>query len=201
AVRSRGRAHPGADRPGYRRRDSARRARGGHRLDARDRSVTNPPTKGTTMKLRSRPLITLLAVGTLALTAGCSSAGAGPDSDGDAAVAGGLPMTITTEFSTEVDEAAAALLPEDVLDRGKIRVAMGVPYPPFVEYAEDDKLIGLDVDMVAALSAKLGIPFEVNHQVFESVIPSLQSDRHDLIMMGMNDSMERQKTLNFRSAE
>jgi len=150
------------------------------------------------MKLISRPILAILAVGTLALTAGCSSGGASPGADGsDAAVAGGLPMTITTEFNTEVDEAAAALLPEDVLDRGMIRVAMGVPYPPFVQYADDDKLIGLDVDMVAALSAKLDIPFEVNHQVFESVIPSLQSDRHDLIMMGMNDSKERQKTLNF----
>lgn len=150
------------------------------------------------MKNLTRPLIALLAVGTLALTAGCSSAGGNDagSTDGDAAV-GGLPYKATTEFTTDVDEAAAALLPEDVVDRGKVRVAMGVPYPPFVEYGDNDTLIGVDVDMVSALSAKLGIPFEINHQVFESVIPSLQSDRHDLIMMGMNDSKERQNTLSF----
>jgi polar amino acid transport system substrate-binding protein len=51
--------------------------------------------------------------------------------------------------------------------------------------------------MALALGQTLGIDVEVNHQPFESVIPSLQSDRHDLIMMGMNDSKERQQTLNF----
>jgi len=145
------------------------------------------------MKHITRPIVALVAVGALALTAGCSGGGGSSEEPS----VGGLPMTVTTDFSTVVDEDAAALLPQDVLDRGKIRIAMGVPYPPFVAYGDDDKIIGVDVDMVAALSAKLGIPFEVNHQVFESVIPSLQSDRHDVIMMGMNDSMERQGTLNF----
>lgn len=145
------------------------------------------------MKHITRPIFALVAVGALALT-GCSS-GSGGNSEEPSV--GGLPMTVTTEFSTQVDKAAADLLPQDVLDRGKIRIAMGVPYPPFVAYGDNDKIIGVDVDMVAALSAKLGIPFEVNHQVFESVIPSLQSDRHDVIMMGMNDSKERQGTLNF----
>ncbi|MGV8851423.1 MAG: ABC transporter substrate-binding protein [Rhodoglobus sp.] len=148
------------------------------------------------MKHITRPIFALVAVGALALTAGCSSVSSGGGSSDEPSV-GGLPMTVMTDFSTTVDEDAAALLPQDVLDRGKIRIAMGVPYPPFVAYGDDDKIIGVDVDMVAALSAKLGIPFEVNHQVFESVIPSLQSDRHDVIMMGMNDSLERQGTLNF----
>ncbi|MGV8876492.1 MAG: ABC transporter substrate-binding protein [Rhodoglobus sp.] len=144
------------------------------------------------MKNITRPLLAFVAVGALALT-GCSAGGGSSDEPS----VGGLPMTVSTEFSTQVDKAAADLLPQDVLDRGKIRIAVAVPYPPFVAYGDNDKIIGVDVDMVAALSAKLGIPFEINHQVFESVIPSLQSDRHDVIMMGMNDSQERQGTLNF----
>ncbi|MGO1570279.1 MAG: ABC transporter substrate-binding protein [Canibacter sp.] len=119
------------------------------------------------------------------------------DADSAEVVPGGLPLAVTTDFSTEVNEEAKALLPDDVTERGAIRVAMGVPYPPFVEYNDKDELIGVDVDMTTALSQKLGIDFEVNHQPFESVIPSLQSDRHDIIMMGMNDSKERQETLNF----
>lgn len=137
----------------------------------------------------------------LALTA-CGSAS--PDSgadDGDSgsveSTESGLKLQQTTEFSTEVDEAAAALLPSDVTERGAVRVAMGVPYPPFVEVDENDALVGVDVDMSLALGQKLGIEFTVAHQPFESVIPSLQSDRHDVIMMGMNDSLERQQTLNF----
>lgn len=136
----------------------------------------------------------------IALT-GCSSGGdsgaASKDDAPETAASSGLPLTQTTEFSTEVDSDAAAMLPGDVTDRGAIRVAMGVPYPPFVEYNDADELIGVDVDMALALSQKLGIDVTVEHQPFESVIPSLQSDRHDLIMMGMNDSKERQDTLNF----
>ena len=156
------------------------------------------------MKQITRPLLALFAVGALAFTTvGCSSSGADEtdDTTADAAAAespeGGFALTVTTDFDTDVNQEAADMLPDDVVDRGKIRVAMGVPYPPFVEVADDDSLVGLDVDMAEALGAKLDIDIEVNHQAFESVIPSLQADRHDLIMMGMNDSLERQQTLNF----
>ena len=151
----------------------------------------------------TRPLLTLFAVGALAFTTvGCGAASGDTEADTGADAAaespeGGFPMTVTTDFTTEVNEEAAAMLPDDVVERGKIRIAMGVPYPPFVEYADDDTIVGLDVDMASALSQKLDIEVEVNHQAFESVIPSLQADRHDLIMMGMNDSLERQETLNF----
>lgn len=152
------------------------------------------------MKHITRTIATTLSVGALVLAAGCGGGEAEVGEPADAAgnsPDGGLPLTVTTKFNTEINEKAAKMLPDDVVDRGKIRIAMGVPYPPFVEYADDDTLTGLDVDMASALSAKLDIPIEVNHQAFESVIPSLQSDRHDLIMMGMNDSVERQGTLSF----
>ncbi|MGO3147403.1 MAG: ABC transporter substrate-binding protein [Leucobacter sp.] len=146
-------------------------------------------------------LLAATAAFALALSS-CSTGGEADagDSGGDTASEGstsGLAMKQTTEFSTELDEAAAAMLPSDVTDRGAVRVAMGVPYPPFVEVNESDEIVGVDVDMSIALSQKLGIDFTVEHQPFESVIPSLQSDRHDVIMMGMNDSKERQGTLNF----
>jgi polar amino acid transport system substrate-binding protein len=142
----------------------------------------------------------VLAAGALVLT-GCS----GGDSSSDAAEGSDetpkegsvLSYEVTTDFDTDVDEKAADMLPDDVTDRGKIRIAMGVPYPPFVEMNDDNKLEGYDVDIADALSKKLDIPVEIRHQPFDSVIPSLQSDRHDLIMMGMNDSKEREQTLNF----
>lgn len=151
------------------------------------------------MKHRKMTLtLATLAAATLALT-GCGDGSeyVADDEETPETVPGGLPLEVTTDFTTELNEKAASMLPDDVTDRGAIRVAMGVPYPPFVEYNDSDELVGVDVDMASALGEKLGIDIEVNHQPFESVIPSLQSDRHDLIMMGMNDSLERQETLNF----
>ncbi|MEV8339177.1 ABC transporter substrate-binding protein [Leucobacter sp. USHLN154] len=141
-------------------------------------------------------LLAVVAVGALTLSA-CSGGGSASADGPSDTEPGGMSLSVTTEFSTEASEDAVALLPEDVTERGVIRIAMGVPYPPFVEYNDADELVGVDVDMATALSQKLDIPIEVNHQPFESVIPSLQADRHDLIMMGMNDSEERQQTLNF----
>lgn len=163
--------------------------------------------KLSTTKLMTRKRMTYVVAASaafaLALT-GCSSGGdagsgdaAGDGAPSEETVPGGLPLVQTTAFETDVDDDAAAMLPDDVTDRGAIRVAMGVPYPPFVEYNDDNELIGVDVDMALALGEKLDIDVEVQHQPFESVIPSLQSDRHDIIMMGMNDSKERQETLNF----
>ncbi|MDA3147773.1 ABC transporter substrate-binding protein [Leucobacter sp. UCMA 4100] len=154
------------------------------------------------MLRKTRPLMPLAVAATalLALSA-CSAETSGENDDTVAANGGGSQGTLslqqTTDFSVETDEAASALLPSEITERGTVRVAMGVPYPPFIEVNDDNDLIGVDADMSIALGAKLGVEFTVEHQPFESVIPSLQSDRHDIIMMGMNDSKERQQTLNF----
>lgn len=150
-------------------------------------------TKSTSTRMKS--LLAGIAAAAMLLS-GCSGGSADP-SETAGAEADGMPLSQTTDFTTKTDPNATAKLPSDVTERGALRVAMGVPYPPFVETDDDKKLVGLDVDMALALGQKLGIDIEVKHQPFESVIPSLQSDKHDLIMMGMNDSQERQKSLNF----
>lgn len=142
-----------------------------------------------------------LAAGSLALTA-CSGGSSADPSDSAETTDGGsseatLPMVPTTAFSTDVNEDAAALIPSEVTDRGALRIAMGVPYPPFVEYNDSDELVGFDVDIALALSEKLDISVETRHQPFDTLIPAMQSDHHDIIMEGMNDSLERQETLNF----
>lgn len=144
--------------------------------------------------------LALAATALLALSA--CSAETSVEEEGAATTDGGasqgtLTLQQTTDFSVQTDEAASALLPKEIVERGTVRIAMGVPYPPFIEVNDDNNLIGVDADMSIALGAKLGVEFTVEHQPFESVIPSLQSDRHDVIMMGMNDSKERQQTLNF----
>ncbi|WP_217134081.1 ABC transporter substrate-binding protein [Leucobacter chinensis] len=153
--------------------------------------------------LRNTRTLMPLAVAATALLAlsACSAETSGEKYEGATADGGAnqgtLSLQQTTDFNVEADDAASALLPEEITERGTVRVAMGVPYPPFIEVNDDNDLIGVDADMSIALGAKLGVEFTVEHQPFESVIPSLQSDRHDIIMMGMNDSKERQQTLNF----
>ncbi|MBO1266652.1 ABC transporter substrate-binding protein [Arthrobacter cavernae] len=99
--------------------------------------------------------------------------------------------------TTSADPAVAAAVPERFKKAGVIKVASDIPYPPLEMFDENQNLTGLDVDLAAALGAKLGVKLELQKQAFDSIIPSLQSGKNDIIMSGMNDTPERQETLNF----
>lgn len=102
------------------------------------------------------------------------------------------PAVLTTGVDTE----AEAALPDSIRESGVIRAAAGIPYPPFI-LLEGQKQVGLDPDLAQALGEKLGVDIKISHQAFETVIPSLQAKKFDIIMSGMNDTIEREQTLNF----
>lgn len=93
--------------------------------------------------------------------------------------------------------ASAALLPQEYKDKGEINVASDIPYPPMEILADDGTVSGLDYDLSQALGQQLGVKVSFNKQAWDSIIPSLQSGNHDIIMSGMNDTVERQQTLDF----
>lgn len=93
--------------------------------------------------------------------------------------------------------ASAALVPQRYVDAGKIRVAALYPYPPMTYLDNDGNLTGFDYDLGQALGDKLGVEFEVMYQEWPSIIPSLQADKHDIIISSMNDTVEREKTLDY----
>lgn len=135
------------------------------------------------MNTRTRVGAFALAGVLLALTAGCG----GEDT-----------AEATTPDASEADADIRALLPEDVLDAGTLRVASDVPYPPFEMFDSDGRtIIGADPDLGRALGEVLGIEFEFHVVSFESMIPSLTSGRFDIAMTGMADTPERQSELTF----
>ncbi|WP_329288307.1 ABC transporter substrate-binding protein [Streptomyces pseudovenezuelae] len=121
----------------------------------------------------------------LFLTA-CSGAGA---ADGSAADGGkAAPVSVAADASV------AKLLPARF--KSGINVASGV-YAPMEMLDSQQKFTGFDYDLGQALGAKLGVPFAFTNQAFDSIIPSLQSGKHQIIMYGMNDTPARQKSLYF----
>lgn len=94
-----------------------------------------------------------------------------------------------------VDEAAAALVPAEFKDG--VSVASDIPYAPMEMFDENDNPTGFDYDLSQAIGAKLGVKFTFNDQDWDGIIPSLQSGTHDVIMSGMNDTLERQEVLDF----
>ncbi|MFF2272154.1 ABC transporter substrate-binding protein [Agromyces sp. NPDC058136] len=145
------------------------------------------------MNARTTTLLGTTAVAAalaLALT-GCSGAGAG------AAAASGPELPTGDEVSTTVGAKLTALLPEEIVEKGRLDIALDIPFPPMAMYDETNRAIGFDPELGRLLGQKLGIDVSLNKQAFDSVIPSLQANKNDLIMSGMNDTPERQETVSF----
>lgn len=127
----------------------------------------------------SKILIPLLAV-SLLLT-GCAS---------------GPAPTETAKTAVGTDAAASALLPAEYKTKG-VNVGSEIPYAPMELFDSKGNPAGFEVDLANAIGEKLGTTFTFNSQAFDSVIASLQSGKHDVVMSSMSDTVDRQKVLDF----
>ena len=126
----------------------------------------------------------LAAAAASSLLAGC---GSGSPTAGTSPVAA----------SVEKDHAAAALLPAKWASKGTVNVASDIPFAPMEMFDADQHPTGFDYDLSQALGQKLGLRFDFQEQSFDTMIPSLQSGKHDIIISGMNDTKERENSLDF----
>jgi polar amino acid transport system substrate-binding protein len=65
-------------------------------------------------------------------------------------------------------------------------------YPP-MEFVQDGKLVGYDIDLSKAVAKKLGLKYTYNVMAFEGLIPSMQSRRCDAAWSAMYLNEEREK--------
>jgi polar amino acid transport system substrate-binding protein len=130
-----------------------------------------------------------MATASVLMVAGCASTTEATPTASATTDAMSIPMV-------EVDAAAAALLPESFKTDG-IDVASDIPYAPMEMFDENNKPTGFDYDLSQSIAQKLGVTVSFNKQAWDSIIPSLQAGNHDIIMSGMNDTVERQATLDY----
>jgi len=70
--------------------------------------------------------------------------------------------------------------------------------PPMVSYASDGTTLqGVIVDLAAAMSKHLSHPITFTPMAFDGLIPALQAGRIDAAFTLMNDTLEREKVLDF----
>jgi polar amino acid transport system substrate-binding protein len=130
-----------------------------------------------------------MATASVLMVAGCASTTEATPTAAATTDAMSIPMV-------EVDAAAAALLPDSYKTAG-INVASDIPYAPMEMFDENNKPTGFDYDLSQSIAQKLGVTISFNKQAWDSIIPSLQAGNHDIIMSGMNDTLERQATLDY----
>jgi polar amino acid transport system substrate-binding protein len=97
------------------------------------------------------------------------------------------------------DPALHDMLPQAILDAGKVRVACDIPYPPWEMYTEagGSQITGIDYDIAQAIAAKLDIPFVFQRTIFDSIIPSLKAGKADVGFSCVYDNLDRQKVFDF----
>ncbi|KQZ05085.1 hypothetical protein ASD19_03555 [Microbacterium sp. Root53] len=102
------------------------------------------------------------------------------------------------ETAISADEELHAMLPADVQESGSVVVGTEAGYAPY-EYMDTDgsTIIGLDIDLLDAVTARLGIEYTLENVAFDTLLPSLDAERFDLVVAGMTDTVERQANYDF----
>ncbi|NHN32493.1 transporter substrate-binding domain-containing protein [Paenibacillus agricola] len=123
------------------------------------------------MKKHILPLIVIMLTGLIAL-AGCG----------------------TSKNPTSTDPAVASGGNKKVLIMGT-----SPDYPPYesVDAKNNGEIVGFDIDIAKAVSAKMGYELQIQSMDFNGLIAALQSKRVDFVMSGMSITEERKPSVDF----
>lgn len=90
-------------------------------------------------------------------------------------------------------------LPAAIAQSGKIRIGTSPDFPPmeFKDPKNTAVTIGADIDLMNALAAKLGVKVEVVESPFDQLLNSVATGRVDVVMSGISDTLDRQKSATF----
>jgi polar amino acid transport system substrate-binding protein len=137
-----------------------------------------------------RRLLLTAGVSTLLLlTAACGGNGDGSTSAGGASETAG-------QGSTSGANELRALMPQRILDAGKLSVATTPTYPPY-EYLDSDgtTIIGQNADVMEEMAKLFGLKVEwSNVAQFGTLIPGIASGRYDTAVI-FEDIPEREKVV------
>jgi polar amino acid transport system substrate-binding protein len=123
------------------------------------------------------------------------AAGCGSDDDGS-----GGGGTGTTTAAPAVDEALAAKVPDALKSDGKLVVGTDTTYSPNEFLDTDGKTpVGWDIELFAAVAAKLGLKAEFQPAKFSDIIPGIQSGKYEIGVSSFTINDERKQQVNMVS--
>jgi polar amino acid transport system substrate-binding protein len=91
---------------------------------------------------------------------------------------------------------AADLGAATLVEKGALTYGVAASFAPF-EFQKDARLTGFDIDMIGALSKKLGAEAKPMNMEFKGLIPALQGGRIDLINSAMYINEQRAAQVEF----
>lgn len=89
---------------------------------------------------------------------------------------------------------------QEIKDSGKLIIGTSADYPPYEWHLVqdgEDKIIGFDIDIAQVIADELGVELEVLDMEFDGLIPALSTGKIDMIIAGMNPTVERKQSVDF----
>jgi polar amino acid transport system substrate-binding protein len=84
-----------------------------------------------------------------------------------------------------------------VLQQGELRVAMSGDQAPFNMRDRDGNMMGLEVDLVSALAASMGVELVIVNKPFAELLPALDQNKVDMVVSGMAITPQRIRSVSF----
>ncbi len=110
-----------------------------------------------------------------------------------AAAVCGLAFTMSASMITGVQ--ADKL--DDVIDAGLVRCGVVLDFPPIGYRDENNQPAGFDVDYCKDLAAAMEVDYKIIPLTWAERLPSIVSNRADVVFGGTSDTLERAKTVGF----
>ena len=86
---------------------------------------------------------------------------------------------------------------DDAVKRGTLRVGLNPTYMPFEMTNKQGEIVGFEVDVLKAMAKSMGVKLEIVSMSYDGLIPSLLTEKFDLIASGMTVNQERNLRVNF----
>jgi len=105
----------------------------------------------------------------------------------------GLAFTMSASMITGVQADKV----DDVIDAGLVRCGVVLDFPPIGYRDENNQPAGFDVDYCKDLAAAMEVDYEIIPLTWAERLPSIVSNRADVVFGGTSDTLERAKTVGF----
>lgn len=141
----------------------------------------------------SRPRRSFLTTAGVLAAGALTLAGCGSDS-----LSGGSTTASSSAAATpsgSADPALKAMLPQSVQDSGVLRVGTNAEYAPN-EFLEGTTIKGMDIDIMNAVGAKLGVKVEYSNASFDSLLTGVTGNRYDAAISSFTITAARLEQVN-----
>ncbi|WP_152656142.1 ABC transporter substrate-binding protein [Oceanobacillus sp. CFH 90083] len=82
-------------------------------------------------------------------------------------------------------------------DKDVLKMGTSADFPPYESRNPQGEFEGFDIELAKLIAEELDMQLEIEDMKFEGLIGSLQADRVDMVISGMNASEDRKKNVDF----